>query len=257
MAARRREATVLLTIDQAEELFGPRATGAARPLLRLLRGALEVSDRQLMTVATMRSDFLGAFQTDPALHDPASPRDFAYEPFPVGPMPVPRFVELIEGPARIVGLRLEDGLVHELTRDAGTGDALPLLAFTLRRLYEQGGADGLLEVREYEVLGRLARAVREEADRITEGAAQGELDALRGAFVPGMVQITPDVSYTRRRAVWDDLSGQAKPLLDRFVAARLLVKDRDQRGRETVEVAHEALLRTWSRLTRWLEEDQE
>jgi Tol biopolymer transport system component len=45
--------------------------------------------------------------------------------------------------------------------------------------------------------------------------------------------------------------------LQRFVDARLLVSDRDNEGRETLEVAHEALLRAWPRLRVWLDEDQD
>ena len=42
-----------------------------------------------------------------------------------------------------------------------------------------------------------------------------------------------------------------------FVAARLLVADRDPATREpTVEVAHEALLTRWSRLVGWVDEDR-
>jgi hypothetical protein len=39
------------------------------------------------------------------------------------------------------------------------------------------------------------------------------------------------------------------------VDARLLVTDRDPQGRETVEVAHEALLRVWPTLAAWIAED--
>ena len=49
----------------------------------------------------------------------------------------------------------------------------------------------------------------------------------------------------------------AVPLLRRFVDARLLVTDRDTDGRETIEVAHEALLRTWPQLAGWLAEDRD
>ena len=41
--------------------------------------------------------------------------------------------------------------------DTGTRDALPLLAFTLRRLYERFGGDGRLTVDEYASLGPLGR----------------------------------------------------------------------------------------------------
>ena len=259
IAAKQREATVVLTIDQAEELFGYSSADAASRFWRLLRAALEASDRQLIAVATMRSDFLGEFQAVRALHDPAYDHDFAYQAVPVDPMPERNFVEIIRGPARLAGLQLEDGLVEAMVADTVTRDALPLLAFTLRRLYDRCGEDGLLEIREYDELGRLEGAIRAEADRVLSEAQPSpeDLEALRAAFVPTMVRINAEGGYARRRARADEMPPRAKTLLRRFIDARLLISDRDQDGQETVEVAHEALLRTWPQLSGWLAEDQD
>lgn len=259
MAAKQREATVVLTIDQAEELFGYSAPDAVARFLRLLRAALEASDRQLMAMATLRSDFLGEFQTHRALHDPTYDHDFRYQAVTVDPMPERNFGEIIQGPAALAELRLEEGLVERMVRDTGTRDALPLLAFTLRRLYERYGKDGLLEIREYEELGQLEGAIREEAERILKevNPSLQDLDALRAAFVPAMVRINADGGYARRRAYAEEMPPRANELLRRFVDTRLLVSDRDKDNRETLEVAHEALLRTWPQLSDWLAEDQD
>src|SRR5262249_921686 len=61
LAAQQAETTVVLTIDQAEELFGYSPPEAAPRFLQLLRAALEVADRRVMAIATLRSDFLGEF----------------------------------------------------------------------------------------------------------------------------------------------------------------------------------------------------
>ena len=259
IAARQTEATVLLTIDQAEELFGYSSPEAATRFLRLLRAALEAADRQLMAVATLRSDFLGEFQNHPVLQDSEYPHHFRYRAVPVDPMPLRNFPAIIQGPARLAGLQLDDGLVEAIVQDTGTRDALPLLAFTLRRLYERYGGDGHLSVDEYESLGRLEGAIREEAQRVIAEADPNpeELEALHAAFVPSMVRINAEGGYARRRASFDDLPRRALPLLRRFVDARLLVTDRDPQCRETIEVAHEALLRTWPLLGGWLAEDQD
>jgi hypothetical protein len=259
LLAKRRDATVLLAIDQAEELFGFSAPDVTERFLRLLRAALEASDRQLMTLATMRSDFLSEFQLYPVLHDPACERDFTYEPVTVESMPLRSIQAVIEGPARLAGLRLEAGLAEAMVRDTGTRDALPLLAFSLRRLYESCSADGFLEIREYDELGRLDGAIHQEADRVFKAAKPSteELAELRAAFVPTMVRINADGAYSRRHAYRDEMPRRAGPLLNRFVEARLLVTERDQDGRKTIEVAHEALLRTWPQLSAWLTEDQE
>jgi len=259
IAAQQPETTVLLTIDQAEELFGYSPPEAAARFLRLLRAALEAADQRLMTVATLRSDFLGEFQNHPALQDGEYPHYFRYQAVPVDPMPLRNFPGIIQGPARLAGINLDDGLVEAMVSDTGTRDALPLLAFTLRRLYERHGGDGRLTVTDYEAVGRLEGAVREEAQRVITEADPGpeELEALHAAFVPTMVRINAEGAYARRRALFDDVPRRAIPLLRRFVNARLLVTDRDPRGHETIEVAHEALLRTWPQLGGWLAEDQD
>ena len=259
IAARQPESTVLLTIDQAEELFGDSPPEAATRFLRLLRAALEAADRRLMAVATLRSDFLGEFQSHPVLQDSEYPHHFRYQAVPVDPMPLRNFPAIIQGPARLAGVQLDDGLVETIVQDTGTRDALPLLAFTLRRLYERYGDDGRLSVDEYESLGRLEGAIREEAQRVIAEAdpTSEELEALHAAFVPTMVRINAEGGYARRRARFDDLPRRALPLLRRFVDARLLVTDRDPQNRETIEVAHEALLRTWPLLGGWLAEDQD
>ena len=72
---------------------------------------------------------------------------------------------------------------------------------------------------EYESLGRLEGAIREEAQRVIADAepAPGELEALHAAFVPTMVRINAEGGYARRRALFDDLPPRAlgvlKPLL--------------------------------------------
>ena len=253
IAAGRREATVLLIVDQTEELLGYGRGEEADRFLRLLRAALEAGGARLMALATMRSDFLGEFQTQRSLVD------LAYETVTVGPISARNLPPIIERPAEVAGIELGPGLVATLLQDAETEDALPLLAFTLRELYERYGADRRLELGEYQQLGGLEGSVRRAADGVIEAArpSEVELEELRGAFVPAMVRINEEGQYARRRALRDDLPPRVQDLLQRFVDARLLVADRDEAGQDTLEVAHEALLRAWPRLRGWLEEDQD
>jgi TIR domain len=185
------EATVLLTIDQAEKLFGYSPPETATRFLRLLRAALEVADRRLMAIGTLRSDFLGEFQNHVVLQDGEYPHHFRYQAVPVDPMLLRNFPAVIQGPARLAGVQLDDGLVETIVQDTGTWDALPLLAFTLRRLYERFGSDGRLSVDEYESLGRLDGTIREEAQRVIMEVdpSPEDLEALHAAFVLTMVRI--------------------------------------------------------------------
>ena len=68
------------------------------------------------------------------------------------------------------------------------------------------------------------------------------------------------VEDTRRRVLRTELerSDAVDAVIDAYGAARLLAFDHDQATRTpTIEVAHEALLRAWPRLRRWLDEDRD
>ena len=151
-----------------------------------------------------------------------------------------------------------------MVNDTGTRDALPLLAYTLRRLWDNKTRrdyrrSGRFELREYKELGGLEGSIRKAADEALDVDHRNpvELETLRAAFVPAMVRVAADGARVRRRAYRDELPRGAEKAIQTFIDARLLVTDRDLEKRETIEVAHEALLRVWPQLNAWLEEDQD
>lgn len=250
-------ARILLPIDQGEELFTVVKPAAADRFLDLLSAAAR-EELPLITVLAMRSDFLGRLQQ-------ASHLTARFEEFSLGPLPRTRYRQIIEGPARIGGIEVDDELVARAIADAETGDALPLLAFALRELYDRHGGDGRLTIEEYLSRGDpgagltpLDNAVRRAADATLADAnpESAELAALRRAFVQSLVMVNQEGEYARRRARWADLPGKAHRLVERFADARLLVLA-EAAGERVVEVAHEALLRKWPQLTAWLDEARE
>ena len=77
-----------------------------------------------------------------------------------------------------------------------------------------------------------------------------------------LVVVGAEGEPTRRRVARTELAGVAgssvDATIDRWAQARLLTLDRHPQTRvPTVELAHEALLREWPRLRRWIEEDRE
>ncbi len=252
IAAGRREATVLLAIDQVEELLGAEEDPFAEQFLTSVRLALEAAGSPVMAIGTLRSDFLGAFQVHPSM------QGLEFENSIVGSMTADQLVAAIEGPARKAGIELEPGLTEALLEDTATEDALPLLAFTLRELYDAGGDDGLLEIREYrEQLGGLTGSVARAADAALAAAplSPEEMRQLRAAFL-SMVRINEEGKLVRRPARWSNLPASIHGVLERFVGARLLVSRGEEQER-LLEVSHEALFRSWDRLKSWLDEDRE
>ena len=259
LAAASPEAQLLLPIDQAEELFTVAEAAERERFVAVLAAVLQLP-LPLQAVMTIRADAMGSLQALPALVN-------TLDTLPLGPLSLDRYREIIEGPARVAGLKVEPAFVDRAIHDTATEDALPLLAFALRQLHEKYGADGVLSLSDYQALGDpaaglspLENAVKQAADGVLQAQRPDEasLKALREAFVSGgMVWVSEKGSYARRAAAWDDLPEAARPMLEALVAARLLVKRQSEGHGSTVEVAHEALLRVWPLLRGWLDESRD
>lgn len=246
-----REATVLLLIDQCEELLTVDANEEGDRFLAFLRALLDREDSRLMMLATLRSDFLGSFQDHPAM------RGLRVETFPVPQMEVDDFASVIEGPARVAGLELGPGLVQAMVSDTKTSDALPLLAFTLRELYEGFGEDKRLTLEDYrDQLGRLDGCIARAAEAVLSAKplSEGQVSDLRTAFL-SMVRVNDRDQYAKQPVQWNDLPAAIHEVLERFVSVRLLISGGAEKGR-TLEVVHEALFRAWPRLAEWLKDNK-
>lgn len=255
-AGETRPPTVVLPIDQAEELFVAGDNEAAR-VVELITECVGL-DPNLLLLMTIRSDSFGLLQGHPRFS--SVPR----LPFDLAKLPAAAFKEVIEGPTRLPrsGITVAPELTEQLIRDFTEADALPLLAFTLERLVIDHGADGHLDVREYlEQMKGVGGAIRKAVEAAFAVAAdhpdlprtRAELDALaKRSFVPGLVRIDDVAAAPKRRiAPRSKLPPEALPLIDCLVEQRLLVADTD--GTEpTVEVSHEAVLRHWRELADWI-----
>lgn len=252
--------TLILPIDQAEELFGPDVGPEADTFLRLLAALLdgEASDLPIIAVATIRSDRYESFQTDPHLS-----RLDACVFDDLKPMRPDRFRDVICKPVdrlRAAGTKLEwdPDVVEDLVRESAGADALPLLSLTLATLYEDYGGDGQITLDEYKAMGGMRQVVESVIDgqlSTDTETREAELDLLRQAFIPWLATIDPNTDQPMRRvARWFDLPADSHRLIDALVAQRLMVKD-ERNGETVVEVALESLLRQWDALAGWLADE--
>jgi WD40 repeat protein len=268
--------TLVLPLDQAEELFSAEAGQEALALLALLRD-LSVPESpsgrdqlRLLVAVTIRTDRYPVMQSATEL---AGIRRTVHD---LSPMPSDRFREVIEGPAvrSTEGghrLTLEPELVGRLLDDARAntqgGDTLPLLSLTLYRMFVDYGAGNTLTLAQYEQMGGIDFVVRSTVNGLLsrrEDTRKDELERLRAAFVPWLATVNPRNDEAMRRiAFWTDLPESSRDLVEKFVDARLLVRDNrelsTQKGvkHDVVEVALESLLRQWDELAQWLRDERE
>ncbi|MCY1669026.1 DUF2610 domain-containing protein [Rhizobium sp. SL86] len=276
--AEARQPVIVIPVDQAEELFLADGGAEAARFLELLRHLTEIDQVTMeraeplraIVLFTIRTDSYGSLQSAPALSG------LSQSVFSLAPMPKGAFETVIEGPARRLNaaggkpLRIEPALTAALLADiehGGGNDTLPLLAFTLQRLFAEQGGDGNLSLAEYEASGRLAGAI-EAAVAYAFAACDGDpavprdhaarIALLRRGLIPWLAGIDPETRQPRRKvARLSEIPEEARPLIRHLIDARLLSTDQAPGADEpTIEPAHESLLRQWAALAGWLQEDQ-
>ena len=243
---------VLLFIDQFEEMFALADKNPHLPYgsVAAFMQAIQQPAAQITTLLTMRADFYGA-----ALPHFEELKQNAYGLTRPSPFAL---YEMITRPAELADLTLDDGLAAQIVNDAGSeSGALALISYVLESLYlraEERG-DRRLTRHDYEVeLKGVQGAINTLADRayadlpFDEAVRQQALQTVFRELI-ALTEEEGGLIPTRRRAPLTSFtpgSNEAQ-LIDSFVNARLLVTDSD-----SVEVAHEAILRYWEALANWI-----
>jgi transcriptional regulator with XRE-family HTH domain/tetratricopeptide (TPR) repeat protein len=251
-----------LFIDQFEELFALCNDDATRTrFLDSLASAGSTPPRtnsRLKIVCAIRSDWAHRVLSHRGFIDLIQDADIK-----IGPLDEDEIRQAIEQPAALCGARFEPGLVQRLVIDAGAEPGtLPLLQFALAQLWQRQTA-GLLTHSAYDEIGRLSGAVSNRAEAVFRGLSSTQQEAARG-LLTSLVHLADDTdAHTRRRLPLAEIYSQdrfntdeARHVLHVLIEARLLTSGLQQDLRqETVELAHEAVIRQWPRFRQWLQED--
>ena len=265
------DANVVLVIDQLEEVFFSSENSSSRQLLDLVFAITRRQTTPMVVLTTMRSDFLNLFQTFPNASE-------NYEKVTLDPMLPEKFKSVIKGPACLFDIDIEDDLTDRLIKDTSCKDALPLLALTLKKLYDDHNKNKSkfpLTVKDYErlfpaisfggnkVYQGVATSVQQIAEKIlTESGYQSlstnddRMRDLRRAFFR-LAKIGDEGQFVRKVATWDGMPESCLTMLELFTKERLLTSSFDEKkGKRTLTVTHEALFRVWNKLSNWLDQDR-
>ncbi len=246
-------AELVLFVDQFEELFTVVKPSYRAPFSELLAHAATLP--RLRIVATLRADFYHRCVEQPALAELL--RTGSY---PLAVPGVGALYEMIARPAERAGLSFEPSylptrILDDTGKDPG---ALPLMAFALAELYDRRNNAGQLTEAAYDGFDGVQGAIGQRAeDTFTALDAQAQKVLLE--VFRELVEVDPAEGgwvATRRRAPVDEAAKtpNAQRLVEAFEKARLLLPGEGEDQARTVEVAHEALLRNWPRLVKWIEE---
>ena len=246
---------LVLIVDQFEELFTlvedePVRTAFLESLLTTVR---QPSGR-LRCIVTLRADLY-----DRPLHYKNFGDLFGARTQTVTPLSAEDLQRAITGPAERMGVVVEPGLMAQMVADVSDEPgALPILQYALTELFEQRRGN-TMTLEAYRGIGGVAGALARRAEAVYESLDDVQKRTARQLFL----RLTTSVDETdvaRRRVSRPELlsvhvdATAMETAIDAFGSARLLSFDRDPvSGSPTVEVAHEALLREWTRLRGWLE----
>lgn len=273
---------IVLAIDQCEELFSSYDSGEAKTLVDVLaylltveNDAATISDNAFLTraytvsiVVTIRSDNFTLLQLHPSFSDfCARAQNVA-----LSPLSDRRYRDVIVGPAKrqsecVQQFELDDALVEQLLSENVGADALPLLAFTLRDLYDAYKEKLLVTVADYAGADANQSGLRRTFERAASTALPGVSGdklkhLLRAVFIPRLVSVDIATRSAKRRIARMDEFVAESALIDvvkKLIEARLLrVAEPDSNEAlqcDIVEVAHEALLRQYPPLKALIDEE--
>jgi tetratricopeptide (TPR) repeat protein len=261
--------TLVVAIDQAEELFSAEGAVEGQSLLTLLRDLATMDDPAVIVLFAVRSDFYDALER-------AKPFEgMRQNVFALLPMSRRSYQMAIECPAERLAqtdrkFEIDPGLTQALLEDIENGgdDTLPLLAFTLEQLYRVCGATKRITHADYEQLGGLAGSIDAAFGRVFAAAdadsrlpkdQEARFALLRRGLIPWLADVDPRTRTARRHiARAAQIPQEARPLIDCLVEQHMLVRGGDADTDEaTLEPAHDALLRQWGKLKGWIEEEFE
>ncbi|KFA90687.1 hypothetical protein, partial [Archangium violaceum] len=260
------ERWLLVVVDQLEELFTQVATVEEREaLMRALWRLAHTPEVRVVVVATLRVDALGRCEHVRVDHEGPQLESVVYSAAHrlfVGPPRAEQLVDIIQGPARVVGLHLEPGLVEALRRDVEQEPgALPLLEHALDQLWERRAGSRLTRAA-YEELGGVVGAMARTGDRLYESLPEAERHQAR-RLLARLVDLREEMSpHARReglkqlRPEREDEAAAFDAVVEKLVRHRLVVRGEDggQPPEPWLRLAHEALIRRWGRLVEWVRE---
>jgi WD40 repeat protein/ABC-type dipeptide/oligopeptide/nickel transport system ATPase component len=263
----------LIVIDQFEELFRFKQTKKSfrnitedKFFTQLIVSAVEQIEMPVYFLVSMRTDFLD---------ECTEYRKFT-ELINKGKYLVPRMSDeeksiAITGPLSVFNVDITDKLLERLLKDVGDDpDQLPIMQHAMMRTYDYwkstGNEEKPVDIAHYEAIGTMKEAISIHAEEIYGEFYEESDHRLIEKIFKALTDYSSDNRGTRRPMILEDLVSttgareeKIMRIIDRFRLpgrAFLMPPYGHQLTPETtVDISHEALMRIWKRLRKWIEQE--
>ena len=264
---------VFFFIDQFEEIFrfkdsgGDESINDASRFVNLLLTAVSQHTTPAFVALSMRSDFIGECASFPGLTQMINDSNYL-----VPQMSREQKRMAIEGPVAVGGGRISKRLVKQLLSDIGDNqDQLPILQHALMRTWDYWIANRELgepiDIRHYNAIGRISQALSLHANEAYDELTAREKEIAEILFKtiteknsenlelrrPGKISEIAELSQASEEQVIEVVDKFRKP------GRSFLMPGADVPigGDSMIELSHESLMRIWTRLSVWVEEEFE
>lgn len=263
---------VFFLIDQFEELLhyreiGEDAANEAVEYVNLVLQAVGQNDVPSYVSLSLRSDFIGECAVFPGLSEMINKSNYL-----VPQMGREQKRLAIEGPVAVGGGRIAPRLVKKLLSDIGDNqDQLPIMQHALMRTWDYWVANREegepMDIRHYNAIGRIGQALSLHANEAYEELNASEKEVAEVLFKSITERNTENQGFRRPSNVKlvSELAGATEEEVIRVIecfrkTGRSFLMPGSQvalTSSTTIELSHESLMRIWTRLSNWVEEEFE
>jgi hypothetical protein len=260
-------------IDQFEEIFRFRDSGDvdyandAAAYVNLVMTAVHQKEVPVYISINMRSDFIGDCAVFPGLTQMINESNYL-----VPQMTRDQKRMAIEGPIAVGGAKISNRLLKRLLADLGDNqDQLPILQHAMMRTWDYWIANHEpgepIDIRHYNAVGKISQALslhaneafdeltsreKEIAEVLFKNLTEKNVDN-QGLRRPCRVKLICELAEASEAEVIKVIEEFRKPGRS-FLMPGIHVS---LSANSIVEVSHESLMRIWTRLTAWVEEEFE
>lgn len=263
---------VLILVDQFEELFRYKKLETlssdldeSSAFVNLLLEAVHQYDAPIYVALTMRSDFIGDCASFPDLTQMINDSHYL----------IPQMTRdqkrlAVEGPVAVGGGKIAPRLTQQLLNDVGDNpDQLPILQHALMRTWqfwtENRKEDEPIDLRHYNAIGTLREALSQHANEAFDSLSKREQQICEVMF-KALTERGTESSGIRRPTKLSTIAAIAGVneeevirVVDKFrePGRTLLMPPYGVRleSDTVIDISHESLMRIWTRLKSWLDEE--